>query len=60
MSVDLGIGTIATTLSAADPEMFKSSAFRAEVQKILREELKEQREQDERRAQDMRGLRENG
>lgn len=58
MTVDLGIGTIQTTLSAADPEFFKSDAFRMEVQRILREELEQREELKERRAKDMRGLRE--
>lgn len=58
MSVDIGIGTISTTLSAADPEFFKSEEFRMQVLRIVQEEMAREKELSERRAKDMRGLRE--
>ena len=58
MSVDLGIGTINTTLSAADPEYFKSDEFRMAVARIVQDEMAREKELSERRAKDMRGLRE--
>jgi hypothetical protein len=58
MSVDLGIGTVATTLTASDPELFKSDEFRMQVMRIVQEEMAREKELSERRARDMRGLRE--
>lgn len=58
MSVDLGIGTVSTTLSAADPEFFRSDEFRREVLRIVQEEMARSEELRARRAKDMRGLRE--
>lgn len=58
MSIDLGIGTISTTLTASDPELFKSDEFRMQVQQIVREEMAREKELSKRRAHDMRGLRE--
>ena len=56
MAVDLGIGTVSTTVSAADPELFRSDAFRLQVMAIVREELARENRESQRRESDMRGL----
>lgn len=60
MAVDIGIGTISTTLSAADPEFFRSDEFKRQVQLIVQAEMAREKELTERRMQDMRGKRETG
>jgi hypothetical protein len=55
MAVDLGIGTVQTTLTATDPELFKSPGFRAQVMAIVREELARDQELKKRRENDTRG-----
>jgi hypothetical protein len=57
MAVDLGIGTVSTTISAADPEFFRSDEFRLRVMAIVREELEREQRESQRRESDMRGLR---
>lgn len=56
MAVDLGIGTVNTTLSASDPAFFQSDEFKREVLKILRTEMARATMEDARRTKDMRGL----
>ena len=56
MAVDLGIGTINTTLSASDPAFFQSDEFKREVLKILRAEMEREAMETARRKTDMRGL----
>jgi hypothetical protein len=52
MAVDLHIGTIETTLSAADPEAIRTPQFMAAVVAMVKEELARERDLEARRDAD--------
>lgn len=52
MAVDLHIGTIETTLSAADPEAIRTPQFMAGVVAMVKEELARERDLEARRDAD--------
>ena len=54
MAVDVTIGTIETTLSAADSAMLRDPAFLRQVVALVKEELKREALEDARRDADRR------
>jgi hypothetical protein len=52
MAVDLQIGTIETTLSAADPAAIRTPQFMAAVVEMVKQDLARERETDSRRDAD--------
>ena len=57
MAVDMKIGSIETRLSATDPAVLQSPQFMARVVAMVKEELKREAEEDERRASDRKAVR---
>lgn len=54
MAVDVSIGTIEATASAADPEVLRDPVFLARVVEMVKEELKREALEDQRRDADRR------
>lgn len=52
MAVDLQIGSVETTLSAADPDAIRTPQFMAAIVEMVKEELTRERELEARRDAD--------
>lgn len=57
MAVEMKIGTIETRLSATDPATLQTPQFMARVVAMVKEELKRDAEEDQRRAADRKAVR---
>lgn len=52
MAVDVKIGTVETNLTATNPELLRSPQFMAEIVRMVKEELRRDRELESQRAAD--------
>ncbi len=60
MAVDVNIGTVETEVSATDPELLKNPAFIARLVAMVKEELKREALEEERRMADRSASRNTG
>ena len=52
MAVDVKIGTVETNLTATSPDLLRSPQFMADIVRMVKEELRRERELENQRAQD--------
>ena len=52
MPVDVKIGTVETNLTATSPDLLRSPQFMAEIVRLVKEELRRERELDSQRVAD--------